>query len=155
MKAAAEPGDALGRQVLDLVGKGPEAVSAVRAWVRGLADGIAEERLTDVLLVVVELVTNAIEHGGGPRWVGVSRTRSAFRIEVQDSNLGQLTPGVSRFGASAFRGRGLVLVRRMCQDWGVLRDNGSGRKTVWTTVPCPARGDVPAAGGTSSRVSSS
>jgi anti-sigma regulatory factor (Ser/Thr protein kinase) len=120
----------------ELRNSGVAALPAVRAWVRRTAADIGADALTDLLLVVVELVTNAIEHGGGPRCLRLSRTRAEIDVEVEDTNLDELTPGVSRFGASAHRGAGLVLVRRICRDWGVRRDTAAGGKTVWSTMPC-------------------
>ncbi len=122
----------------DLTNSGVAALPAVRAWVRRTAADIGAEALTDLLLVVVELVTNAIEHGGGPRRLRLSRTSAEVNVEVEDANLDEVTPGVSRFGESAHRGNGLVLVRRICRDWGVRRDTASGHKTVWSTMPCDA-----------------
>ena len=126
--------------VVHLKGAGPGTVSAVRTSIRQFLSELDEGDLLDVLVVAVELVTNALEHGGGPRWIRVSRTQDAglVRVEVQDSNLAQLTPGTSRFGVAAHRGNGLVLVGRMAMNWGVDRDERSGRKTVWTTVACHA-----------------
>jgi anti-sigma regulatory factor (Ser/Thr protein kinase) len=108
----------------------------VRAWLRGLVADLAGEHRADVVLVGVELVTNAIEHGGGPQWMRLARRDDPclVRIEVADSNLGQLTLGTSRFGPAAHRGNGLVLVRGMSHGWGVHRDAIRMCKTVWTTL---------------------
>lgn len=120
----------------ELTSSGVAALPTVRAWVRQTAADIGAEALTDLLLVVVELVTNAIEHGGGPRRLRLWRTADEVNVEVEDTNLDDVTPGVSRFGEAAHRGNGLVLVRRICRDWGVRHDTVSGRKTVWSTMPC-------------------
>ena len=120
----------------ELTNSGASALPAVRSWVRETAGDIGADALTDLLLVVVELVTNAIEHGGGPRCLRLTRTRTEVSVEVEDANLDELTPGESRFGTSAHRGAGLVLVRRICRDWGVRHDTDAGGKTVWSTMPC-------------------
>ena len=119
-----------------LQGRGPEVLTEVRAWLCGLVADLAGEYRADVILVGVELVTNAIEHGGGPRWMRLSRRDEPclVRIEVADSNLGQLTLGTSRFGPAAHRGNGLVIVGGVSHGWGVLRDDIRGWKTVWTTL---------------------
>ncbi|GAB1513080.1 ATP-binding protein [Actinophytocola sp. KF-1] len=126
--------------VMHLTGAGPEAVSAVRTSIRRFLSDLDEGDFPDVLVVAVELVTNALEHGGGPQWMRVSREQEAglVRVEVRDSNLAPLTPGTSRFGVAAHRGNGLVLVGRMSADWGVDGDERTGCKTVWTTVPSEA-----------------
>ena len=140
MTQADEPGRVIWASALtwddDLTERGVAALPAVRAWVRETANDIGADALTDLLLVVVELVTNAIEHGGGPRRLRLTRTFAEVNVEVEDTNLDELTPGESRFGASAHRGAGLVLVRRICRDWGVRPDTASGGKTVWSTMPC-------------------
>lgn len=135
-----EPGRVIWASALtwdeDLTDRGVAALPAIRAWVRETAGDIGDDALTDLLLVVVELVTNAIEHGGGPRCLRLTRTSTEIGVEVEDANLDEPTPGVSRFGVSAHRGAGLVLVRRICRDWGVRRDPAAGGKTVWSTMPC-------------------
>lgn len=119
-----------------LRGCGPEVLSVVRAWIRGLVADLADAYRSDAVLVGVELVTNAIEHGGGPQWIRLARhdDRGLLRIEVADDNLGQLTFGTSRFGPAAHRGNGLVLIGGLSRDWGVHRDDLRGCKTVWTTL---------------------
>ena len=123
----------------DLRGAGPETLSDVRAWARGLLPDLGRDHLADVLIVAVELVTNALDHGGGPRLIRVTRRRRpcVVTVEVEDSNTAALTPGVSRFGESGHRGRGLVMIAKVARDWGVRCD--AGGKTVWTEVGCPGR----------------
>ncbi|MFI7677301.1 ATP-binding protein [Actinophytocola sp. NPDC049390] len=140
MTEADEPGEVVWASALrwdeDLANSGVAALPAIRVWVRRTAGDLGDDVLTDLLLVVVELVTNAIEHGGGPRALRLTRTDTEINVEVEDANLDELTPGVSRFGPAAHRGAGLVLVRRICRVWGVRRHPAAGGKTVWSTMPC-------------------
>ncbi|MER7224271.1 ATP-binding protein [Streptomyces rubradiris] len=86
----------------------------------------------DVVLVVSELVTNAIEHGHGTVRLRVRHTGGSLLVEVIDNN-----PAPARLRtptAVAERGRGLVLVSVVAQAWGVSRDG----KTTWCRFRVPA-----------------
>ncbi|WP_156755907.1 ATP-binding protein [Actinokineospora pegani] len=102
-----------------------------------LAD-LGVDRLRDVQVICVELVSNAYEHAAGPRRVRVRRFRgrAALHVEVHDgSPEGRLVVGRSRLGEH--RGRGLVLVRALAaSQWGVRVTPGG--KVVWAEVPLPA-----------------
>lgn len=84
----------------------------------------------DVTLVVSELVTNAVIHGAGDVTLGVEVGDEAVRVEVadRDPELGA-RPAVR---VDAETGRGLLLVSRLAQRWGVRRD-GPG-KVVWADL---------------------
>ncbi|WP_424640645.1 ATP-binding protein [Embleya sp. AB8] len=89
----------------------------------------------DVLLVAVELVTNACLHAGGPVELRVVRTRELLRIEVDDRS--EVSPQ-ARAPHSGTRpgGHGLHIIRRLTLDWGVVVHQGAG-KTVWVDMPVP------------------
>jgi anti-sigma regulatory factor (Ser/Thr protein kinase) len=78
----------------------------------------------DVLLLLTELVTNAVRHGGvGPDQslrVGVWQWPRRVRVEVLDpgTRFTQLRPGSRRDEAG---GWGLFLVDRIADSWGVAR----------------------------------
>lgn len=124
------------RWELDLTGSHPGALVQVRRWAATELADLSEDHLACLMLVAVELVTNAYEHGGGPRSVRITRTRVPYsiRIEVDDSNTDQLTLGHSRFGEGANRGRGLILVDKLGERWGVDRHAATGTKTVWAEI---------------------
>ena len=91
-----------------------------------------------VLLVVSELVTNAVLHARSEFELTVSGTDRVVRVEVSDHNpelpVWPELP-VSTTGApdEACGGRGLALVRSLAKDWGVEAHPGDG-KTVWCEV---------------------
>lgn len=104
-----------------------------------LADWRLTRRTDDVLLCVSELATNALLHGVPPGRcfrldLGLD-TAEVLRVEVQDSGPGEIrTPDVT---PESERGRGLLLVAALSDDWGV-RQREPG-KVVW----CEFRGCRP------------
>lgn len=75
----------------------------------------------DVVIVVNELTTNAVAHGGGRAFVRIAGGRDQLRIEVVDDGADQ--PRL-RTG-----GWGLQLVALLSKSWGVLER--AGQKVVW------------------------
>jgi two-component sensor histidine kinase len=82
----------------------------------------------DLCLLVNELVTNAIQHGGGCRDFRMSRTTSGVRVEVQQVASG--SPRVRRPSADQERGSGLLMVERLADTWGMDLDG----MTAWFTL---------------------
>jgi hypothetical protein len=102
----------------------------IRRWLRSTLTPIVGVE-PDAELVCCELVTNAIEHGGGAGAVRIDISgEGQVRVEVDDADpAGALTVGRSRFGDN--RGRGLTIVNTIA-EWGVRR-TATG-KTVWATL---------------------
>lgn len=88
------------------------------------------ESLEVVLLLISELVTNAVHHGAGPVGVHVAWGGGDVRVEVSDQSPGW--PVVQAIDREALDGRGLILVDGLSSGWGVLAV-GIG-KTVWFTL---------------------
>ncbi|PAZ12270.1 anti-sigma regulatory factor [Streptomyces sp. SA15] len=102
----------------------------------------------DAMIVVSELVTNAIRHGKGrPIRLRVTRSDTELRVEVADGNP---TPARLRSaGETDENGRGLELVAALSKDWGVSPDG----TTTWCSLAIPhcdrataGRGRAPGAG---------
>jgi DNA-binding NarL/FixJ family response regulator len=94
-----------------------------------------------VNLLVTELVTNAVVHGGSEADVSVVLTPDALRVEVGDKD--EFVPAPK--GADddwATSGRGLALVEAMSRAWGV--EQVKGGKVIWFEVDRPDRGPRPA-----------
>ena len=130
-----EPPDATWE--LDLRGSTPGLLVQVRRWAATELADLGDDHLSDVMLVAVELVTNAFDHGDGPRLIRMSRTRTPCRvnIEVEDSNCLPVTLGRSRLD-SANRGRGLVIVDKLADSWGAVLHLEAETKTVWAQISC-------------------
>jgi anti-sigma regulatory factor (Ser/Thr protein kinase) len=114
-----------------------DAASAVREARRKTAAVLnrwrcQRERVEDTVLVVSEVVTNAVQHGAGVVLVRLLRRRTYVRVEVQD-NSSRLPVMLAVGGRAADRGRGLHIVRNLASRWGSQR-NGRG-KLVWAELP--------------------
>jgi anti-sigma regulatory factor (Ser/Thr protein kinase) len=113
--------------------RAPASAAEARRQVRRFA---AENDLLDragvALLVLSELVTNAVLHGGAPIHVAVTSDGEILRIEVTDGD-----PRTDRLVVEAGRtdrpgGRGLHIVNSVARNWGTTVDASS--KTVWAEV---------------------
>ncbi len=82
-------------------------------------------------LAVSELVTNVLLHTDSVPTVSVEISAGSAWVSVQDES--PLTPLRGVLHDSALCGRGLVLVERVAQQWGVTRIAGNG-KIVWFEV---------------------
>lgn len=97
---------------------------ACRDWgVRHLAD--------DAELVITELVENAVRHAGSACDIDIELSDGELRIAARDGSAApprRMYPGLDRPG-----GRGLLLIERLCRDWGFdVLEHG---KRVWAILP--------------------
>jgi phosphoserine phosphatase RsbU/P len=115
------------RSVTTLAPEGSSA-STARRVVEAAVDGTTlQPRLDEALLLVTELVTNAIVHAGTRIELRVQTGIDALRVEVIDQSPGLLAPqppSDTREG-----GRGLLLLDAIATEWGT-RHFGWG-KSVW------------------------
>jgi anti-sigma regulatory factor (Ser/Thr protein kinase) len=115
---------------LSLTFRDSTSLPAIRRWLRSNLPPDADLEL-DAELVCCELVTNAVEHGGGAGALRIEVIGDRqVHVEIDDMDPGGiLTVGRSRFGGS--RGRGLTIVNSVAR-WGVIRSLTG--KTVWATL---------------------
>ena len=95
-----------------------------------LAEWAMEGLLDEAELVVSELVTNAVTHGGSACRLELSHSSGALRIEVIDE--GEGSPEPQPYDSSSEHGRGLVLVSAMSTSWGV--ESAPEGKKVWAVL---------------------
>jgi anti-sigma regulatory factor (Ser/Thr protein kinase) len=144
----------------------PASVAAARRFVRTtVADVVGDHALLDdAVLIVSELVANAVLHARGLVAVAVEVAPGppvAYRIEVADDS--PSAPAVRDYGEGASTGRGLAVIARLATRWGIVPVEPSG-KAVWvelvdddtraageatdpesTLAPAPSDGDRPGA----------
>jgi anti-sigma regulatory factor (Ser/Thr protein kinase) len=112
-----------------------ESVAGARrqaiGWLRQSAGGAAAD---DVLLIVSELVTNAVVHSGGAT-IGCDLRLMGrlLYIGVTDEGVSPTGPAVGQPADEDDSGRGLLLVSTIGVRWGFTQ-SASGRRTTWATV---------------------
>ena len=105
---------------------------AARGFTRGvLSEWDAHEVVDDALLVVSEMVTNAVTHAASECELRVSMSPTIVRIEVLDAGAG--TPEPVPASATRGNGRGLHLIDALTAAWGV-EPQADGGKTVWAEL---------------------
>jgi len=104
-----------------------EAPRRARDLLRRHAAGFDSDRLDTAVLLVSELVTNAVVHGDGPIELTIAVDDRGARFAVTDEGGG--TPAV-RDDPGADGGWGLRLVAQLARRWGVA----DGRTHVWFEI---------------------
>jgi anti-sigma regulatory factor (Ser/Thr protein kinase) len=89
--------------------------------------GIAGPTSADAVLLVSELVTNALLHARSAPTVELSRDGDRVRIGVRDDS--PVVPRRRKYANDAATGRGIALVEQLATDWGSERV-GDGKR-VW------------------------
>jgi hypothetical protein len=109
----------------------PVAAEQARALVRiALADWGLGGVLDDALVIVTELVANAVKLGDVFH-LSLTRRDDAVLIEVRDAS--EALPDRRRRSVDRVDGRGLLLVEGCSKDWG-WRLEEQGGKTVWAVA---------------------
>ncbi|MFF3686778.1 SpoIIE family protein phosphatase [Streptomyces sp. NPDC002187] len=120
----------------------PEALRSARHMVRAAVRAWgARERADEIELVADEMITNALMHTDGGAIVTarvLSGAERRLRVEVEDRS--SALPRRREAGESGVSGRGLLLVDRLTEAWGV-ESRGSG-KCVWCEFIIPERATV-------------
>ena len=108
----------------------PRLMTAVRMARSAVSDRFTDElggdRIAELLLVVSELVTNAVRHGRGAITLKVRVDRGEIYGEVVDQG-GGFEREVRERGPDEFDGRGLMIVDALSRRWGIHE----GTTHVW------------------------
>jgi anti-sigma regulatory factor (Ser/Thr protein kinase) len=102
----------------------PASARTARELVNAHTTTLGAQQREDAALMVSELVTNALQHGIGTISLRVTVEASVVRVEVSDEGNVALAP-IPTPGAHG--GRGLSIVDRLADDWGVRE----GSTKVW------------------------
>lgn len=89
--------------------------------------------ISDVEVVVTELVSNALLHAGAPVDLRVELTDEGVRVEVED--ISPVAPVRALAAADSMTGRGLALVSGVATRWGV--HPAARGKVVWAELRAP------------------
>ncbi|MFE9016268.1 SpoIIE family protein phosphatase [Streptomyces cyaneofuscatus] len=117
----------------------PEALSSARHMIRAAVRAWgAKERADEIELAADELTTNALMHTDGGAVVTIrvmAGSERRLRVDVEDRS--SALPRRRDAGSDGVSGRGLMLVDRLADVWGV-ESRGSG-KCVWCEFLIPER----------------
>jgi anti-sigma regulatory factor (Ser/Thr protein kinase) len=107
-----------------------ESVPRIRERVVGIAEPFIElGRIPDLRLVISEVVTNAVRHGGaGDMHVAVTPKRGFLCVQVTDTGA-VFAPRPRAYEPDEDGGFGLFLVEQLTRRWGLTRENSNTR--VW------------------------
>lgn len=122
---------------LDLVGE-QSTRSARSEAAKVLRGRLTPETLDDVLIVLSELVANAVIHTGNAYMLSIRIVDARLLLEVHDSD-----NHVPRQADRSELGRGLGVVQTVADRWGI--DRTTTGKCVWAELELTATNDPNAA----------
>ena len=108
-----------------VLGDEPDAVPRARRFAAEALSAEPSTTVDDAEVIVTELVTNALLHGGPPVSVRLSRLDDRIRIEVEDT--GRHLPVRGGESTDAMTGRGIGLVSALAAGWGNCHTADCGR----------------------------
>ena len=121
----------------------PAILAAIEATERfAVREAISPNAVARLLIVVEELVSNALRHGGEGRAVtfdlAIARSDRQVRLDIADDGA-PFDPGAERQFAGPDRERGggvgLELIRAWAHEMTYAREDGFNRVRI--TMPCP------------------
>jgi anti-sigma regulatory factor (Ser/Thr protein kinase) len=110
--------------------RSPASVCVARRLVNGHTPSLDSLQRRDAVLMVSELVTNAVLHGVGAISLRIDAEADTVRIEVADEGHAAPSPSPE---PSAHGGWGLRIVDQLADDWGVF----DGSTKVWFRLGRP------------------
>ncbi|HEY2296342.1 MAG TPA: ATP-binding protein [Jatrophihabitans sp.] len=110
------------------------APGVAREFVRTRWPQLGEEVIDDVVLIVSELASNAVQHGR-PK-IELRIRVEPFSVDVSVLDHGPVIPPtqIVQPQEMATSGRGLSIVDRLASDWGVEPFDGAAGKAVWARL---------------------
>ena len=122
------------------------APALARTFVSDHLDWLRPEQLDDALILVSELVTNAVRYGQPEITLRLRSQPPSVGVEVSDH--GPQLPQVAQAppDPQEISGRGLLIVDALANRWGITPDRPPTGKTVWFELVPPAITDPSASG---------
>ncbi|MFC4585378.1 ATP-binding protein [Sphaerisporangium corydalis] len=94
-----------------------------------------QDLVDDVVLVVGELLANAIVYGDPP--IGLALSAEAHVLEARVTDLGPEVPRRLDLGVEGLHGRGLTIIEALSHECGVLQGTRAPGKAVWARWHLP------------------
>jgi len=110
----------------------PNAPAAARRYVRDALTGLPRDVVDTVSLMVSELATNCVRHADTDFTMTIEQTMRHIRVEIADSGSGRVA--TRRPEPTEFSGRGLRIIDRLSDTWGVTEYPDRAGKSVWFMV---------------------
>lgn len=106
----------------------PSSAGLARTYLRGVLDDWGTpERVEDAMLLLTELIANAVIHGSAEVRLDVDIEDSVLKVRVADGS-----PVIPQKPDGSASGRGLGIVESLSDRWGIEPNNGIvDGKTVW------------------------
>jgi anti-sigma regulatory factor (Ser/Thr protein kinase) len=111
------------------------SVTSARRFVVDALGQAPKPLLEAVELMVSELASNCVLHTAAEFEVCIVRAEGMLRVEVTDKGRG--LPVLRQPAAADLRGRGLVIVKELADEWGVVPQAGETGKMVWFAIHRP------------------
>lgn len=99
------------------------------------AAGDSPADVETLVLLVSEVVTNAVLHARSDIRLDIRPAGDVLRVEVHDGS--PVEPRVHHFHLTSGTGRGLRMLEQLARRWGVEADPTGGGKVVWFEVGEP------------------
>jgi anti-sigma regulatory factor (Ser/Thr protein kinase) len=111
----------------------PDSVPEARQFVLDELPGLPQPTLDSIGLIVSELATNAVLHAATVFTVTLDLSAETVALEVTDRGPGRPV-AQDPPPPEQLHGRGLLIVSRLAQDWGIRPAPGAAGKTVWVKL---------------------
>lgn len=108
-----------------------DAPHLARSFVEAHARGLDDQLLDDALLLVSELVTNAVDHGHEAITLYLRVHPPGIGVGVKDEGAAFPSIAIVAPKVGTASGRGLLIVDTVASSWGITPENPPPGKTVW------------------------
>jgi anti-sigma regulatory factor (Ser/Thr protein kinase) len=115
------------------------SVTDARHFTLTVLEGMPNEFIDSVVLMVSELATNAVKHAHSRFELVIDcDDDGVVVVRVSDQGRGEAEPRNPR--VTDVSGRGLQIVRALADEWGIQAPTADWRKSVWFSLRVPDRG---------------
>jgi anti-sigma regulatory factor (Ser/Thr protein kinase) len=111
------------------------SVRAARRFVASSLRGLPAGIVNSAVVMASELATNCVQHARTEFTVAVEQCEGEVRVDIADAGAG--VPTIRRPENSEPRGRGLLVVERLSDTWGVTDGADTHGKTIWFSLRLP------------------